>query len=166
MARRVPLETQKTTIPKETPVGADASVLPVDSTEGFMPQGVARVGDELVEYVLDAGALVCTYLEAGALAGFGGRNARVRWTGTEPPLPDNIDVSDMNHASGTTVEQYGYSLPIASDVPTGMATLEQELGAFRVGVAIGVENGSTTLGDPISIQGAFGPLFLFPIYRF
>lgn len=141
-------------------VGADASVLPVDSTEGFMPQGVARVGDELVEYVLDAGALVCTYLEAGALAGFGGRNARVRWTGTEPPLPDNIDVSDMNHASGTTVEQYGYSLPIASDVPTGMATLEQELGAFRVGVAIGVENGSTTLGDPISIQGAFGPLFL------
>jgi hypothetical protein len=141
-------------------VGPESNVLGVDSTEGFAPSGVARVGDELVEYVLDAGALVCTYIEAGEQAGFGGRNARVRWTGTDPALPDNIDVVDMSHAAGTTVEQYGYSLPIASDVPTGMATLEQELGAFRVGVAIGVENGSTTLGDPISIQTTFGPLFL------
>ncbi|MDP6539163.1 MAG: hypothetical protein QF903_00615 [Planctomycetota bacterium] len=141
-------------------VGSEGSVFPVDSTEGFAPAGVARVGEELVEYVLDAGALVCTYIEAGEQAGFGGRNARIRWTGTEPPLPDNIDVVDMDHAAGTTVEQYGYSLPIASDVPTGMATLEQELGSFRVGVAIGVENGSTALGDPISIQATLGPLFL------
>jgi len=141
-------------------VSSESAVLPVESIEGFPPSGVARLGNELVEFTLDAGALACQYVETGPNAGFGGRNARVQWTGAEPPLPANIGLIEVDHPAGTTVELYGYSLPLASDVPSGSASLPSELGPFRVAVATAVEGGRETLGDPIVIQGAFGPFML------
>jgi len=133
-------------------VDMDSSFIPLESTEGFPPHGAARIGDEVIEYVLSGNGLNATYNEVGPMAGFGGRNARVRWSGGDPPLPDNLNNVDLVHDAGTTVEIYGYSLPFASDVPSGSASLTSELGPWRVGVLKGVIGGSETHGDPIGVQ--------------
>ncbi len=137
-------------------VAADAGFLPLESIEGFPPRGVARVGNELVEYELSGNGLAANFASTGVAAGFGGRNARVSWSGTQPAIPNNLATLDRAHPAGTSVSVYGYSLPVSSDVPAGASQLPGALGTFRCAVAIGVEGGSQTLGDPISVQTPFG----------
>ncbi|MCH2102966.1 MAG: hypothetical protein MK297_03015 [Planctomycetes bacterium] len=133
-------------------IDMDSSFIPLEDTEGFPPRGVARIGEELIEYVLSGNGLDATYNEVGPMAGFGGRNARVRWSGGDEPIPDNLEDIDLTHEAGTTVQVYGYSLPFTSDVPSGSATLASELGPWRVGVLKGVVGGSETRGDPVAVQ--------------
>jgi len=130
------------------------SLLEVESLEGFPPQGVARVGNELVEYVIEDGALLCRHLEAGRDAGFGGRLARTRWTADG--VPAYLDGITTSHAADTPVVVYGYSAPLASNVPggTGEKTLGAEIGNFRVARVIGMD------GRPDPIQAG---LFYFGI---
>ena len=133
-------------------IDQDSAFIPLEDTEGFPPRGAARIGTEIIEYVLTAGGLNANYNEVGPLAGFGGRNARVRWTDGDPPVPSNLESVDLTHDAGTTVEVYGYSKPFKSDVPSGSASLQSELGPWRVGIMRGVIGGAETRGDPINVQ--------------
>lgn len=141
-------------------VGPGVGVVRVESLLGFRQQGCMRIGEELLEYIVDnSGAVSVQRQETGRLAGFGGRNARVRFTHEKPDIdgptastPMNIGAIDLAHASDTPAEQYGYSLPIASNIPFGGSALNGDLGLFRVGRLIGVENGQTSQGDPITIE--------------
>ena len=131
------------------------STIDVESTEGFPDFGVVRIGNELIEYRKAGGTLDAVYAEAGADAGFGGRNARVQWSGGDPQLPMNIGATALNHPVGATVELYGFSNVLASDVPAGQATLPTELGMFRVATVTAVE-GANSMGDQINVLGGFG----------
>ncbi len=136
-------------------IDMESSFIPLEDTEGFPPQGVARIGNELIEYVLSGNGLDVTYNEVGPMAGFGGRNARVRWSVGEDggeSVPDNLESADFAHEAGTSVEVYGYSQPFTSDVPSGSSSLASELGPWRVGVLKGVVGGSETRGDPVAVQ--------------
>ena len=129
-------------------VAQGSEFLPLESTLGFPPQGVARVGNELVEYVLIDGGLSCLHNDTGPLAGFGGRQARTRWNldGNPSELAD----LQTSHPAGTPVEHYGYSLPLKSNLPSGGAALPNELGMWRVARVVGLEG---ELGDGIGLGG-------------
>lgn len=140
-------------------IDENASTIPVDSTEGFPDFGVVRIGNELIEYRKAGGALDAVYVEAGGDAGFGGRNARVQWTGGEPAVPGNLGGTALNHPAGATVELYGYAQRLASDVPAGQGTLPTDLGMFRVATVAAVEGGPAQ-GDQISVLGLFASFSL------
>lgn len=129
----------------------------VESLVGFRSHGCLRIGDELIEYTLDANNQFSTQrIVSGPMAGFGGRNARVRYTQERPDeapnsLPDNLGTINLNHSSSTPVEQYGYSLEIASNIPFGGAIAQDEMGLFRVARIVGVEGGQTQQGDPVTL---------------
>lgn len=133
-------------------VSESTTFLPVEDTDGFPQRGVARVGNELVEYVLATGGLDCSFNATGANAGFGGRNARVQWDDADPRVPTNLATVDMSHPAGTPVEHYGYSSIAISDIPSGEASLPDELGPFRVACVKGVEGAQGHTGDPILMQ--------------
>ncbi|MFT4647891.1 MAG: hypothetical protein ACI9X4_001106, partial [Glaciecola sp.] len=138
-------------------VGLNDSVIAVESTEGFPPVGVARVGSELVEYVLQDGGLLCRYNATGPMAGFGGRLARSRRAQERDPrsLPIGIATGEVRgvHPAGTLVEHYGYSIGLQDVIPSGQATLGAPIGPFRVARVTGLGSGSM---DAISIDGAVG----------
>ena len=127
------------------PVAQGDGFIPLESTEGFAQTGVARIGNELVEYVLSGGGLNCTFNETGPLAGFGGRFAREPHD-LETNDPDVITVPralgriNASYPSGTTVTHYGYSLAVTSDVPAGQGVLGSGLGPFRVARVIPPES--------------------------
>lgn len=142
-----------------TSITASTTTIALESVEGFPAQGVARIGDELVEYTLGTGnSLNCTPILSGQMAGFGGRLARERriYTngasvpqvllgGTPPP---NIG----DHPAGTVVQVFGYSMPLRSKAPSGTANLPQSLGTFAVGVVRGTQGGNPTQGgEPLSV---------------
>ena len=133
----------------------------VESLDGFRDHGCLRIGEELVEYTLDSNGQFSTQRQqAGRFAGFGGRNARVQYTferpdepTAQPAVPVNLNSAvDLNHQSSTPVEQYGFSLPILSDLPFGRAPSSPGLGPFRVGRLIGVEGGDSPDGDQITVN--------------
>ncbi|MCA9002442.1 MAG: hypothetical protein KDB61_10990, partial [Planctomycetes bacterium] len=138
-------------------VGQGDSFIPVESTEGFPEVGVARVGNELVEYVVQQGGLLCTYHATGSLAGFGGRMARSRRLQERDPssIPLDIGTGQLNgeHPMGTLVEHYGYSLGLVGTVPSGSGILNGPIGPFRVARVMGLDGVQM---DPISIDGAVG----------
>jgi hypothetical protein len=137
------------------PVAPDSTLIPLESGEGFPDQGVVRIGDELIEYVKQGkDVLSAQRQETGAMAGFGGRLARMPFelsstSGVEPGLNAALGSVNTSYAPGTPVMLYGYSLPLASNVPSAMSTLPQPLGRFAVGVVESVVGGSTSLGDPV-----------------
>lgn len=149
-----------------------ASALAVESTDGFPVDGcTVRVGNELVEVTVQDGMLVAAHQTTGPNAGFGGRNAREEFTTTStvadagaanasPAVPANLNSLTTFHPAGTTVELYGYSLPIFTGVPAGEAQLASALGPFRAAVLDGIEGGSQAAGDRItnnnSPLGTFG----------
>ncbi|MFT7667363.1 MAG: hypothetical protein ACI8X5_000042 [Planctomycetota bacterium] len=144
-------------------VGENDTLLPVDSVEGFPPIGVARIGNELVEYRLQGNALETSYVENGPDAGFGGRNARTRWSNGDAPgistpsgAPLNI-AGNKPHPQGAAVEIYGYAQQLASDIPAGEGTLAAALGSFRVGMVTGTVGGPTN-GEQINVVAGFGML--------
>lgn len=143
-------------------VGEFDTLLPVESVEGFPPIGVVRIGNELIEYRVSGDALEAIYVEQGADAGFGGRDARVMWTNgdapgvSDPPAtPQNYSPVKLSHPQGSTVELYGFAQILASDIPGGQGTLPDTLGSFRVGVVNGVVGGPTN-GEQINVTALFG----------
>ncbi|HIG11140.1 MAG TPA: hypothetical protein EYG30_06770 [Planctomycetes bacterium] len=132
-----------------------STTLDVVSTEGFPERGVVRIGNELIEYQRSVGALEASHQASGADAGFGGRNARVRWSGGEIPLPLNIATTAFNHPVGAPVELYGFAAPLAADVSAGQSALPSGLGSFRVATVTAL-GGSSPLGDQINANGLFG----------
>lgn len=136
-----------------------ASTLNVESTEGFPERGVVRVGNELIEVTKAGNSLSATRTELGQYAGFGGRIAREQLgidngTGTDGFQPAaDLDLLDVDHAAGATVELYGYSAPLATNVATGASALTSVLGPWRVARAIGVVGGETPEGNPMRPQG-------------
>ncbi len=131
------------------PASQDTGFLSLESGEGFPEMGVARLGNELIEYTLDGDNMSIEHIETGPLAGFGGRLSRERFDLAGFPI--SLALTQVNHAVGTPVSLYGYSLPLGSDVPMGNASLEAELGLWRVARLAGVENGATSQGDPINV---------------
>jgi len=135
----------------------------VESVAGFPARGVARIGDELVEYTLGTGnVLDCTPIVSGPNAGSGGRLARERTIfaggqrvpevlfgqGTGAQAPANVG----NHAAGTTVEVFGYSMPLRSNAPSGNSRLPSQLGAFAVGIVTRAVTASAAApGDTLTI---------------
>jgi len=131
-----------------------SATLAVESTEGFPPRCVVRVGNELIEVTVSGGAMSAARLETGTEAGFGGRMARERALQLAEDAgspPANLANLSTDHAAGTPVELYGYSLPIRTYVPTGEARLTREVGRFRVAQLVGVTGGQQTEGDPIKV---------------
>ncbi|MDP6839279.1 MAG: hypothetical protein QF724_10115, partial [Planctomycetota bacterium] len=131
------------------PASQDTGFVSLESGEGFPEMGVARIGNELIEYTLDGESMSIQHIEEGPLAGFGGRLSRERFDLAGFPLA--LANTQVDHAVGTPVSLYGYSLPLVSDVPMGNASLEAELGLWRVARMVGVENGATSQGDPINV---------------
>lgn len=132
----------------------NAGTLAVESTEGFPDRCVVRVGNELIEVTVANGAMSAARNQTGALAGFGGRIAREQATqltedAASPPV--DLAIVSTDHAAGTPVELYGYSLPLRTDVPSGEASLARELGRFRVSKVESVVGGAETLGDPLAV---------------
>ncbi len=141
-------------------VSQNSASLPVESVDGFPERCVVRIGNELIEVTVAAGALSAARIETGTYAGFGGRMAREQALelledAGSPPV--NLATISTDHAAGTPVELFGYSLPIRSDVPSGEARLARDIGKFRVAMAVGVTGGDTPLGDVITV-GLFGAL--------
>jgi hypothetical protein len=154
-----------------------AGALPVESTEGFPQFCTVRVGNELIEVEAQPpdtrgqGVLVAAHQTTGKRAGFGGRTAREEFTttpytdpppaGLAPSVPANLNAVpplDMDHLAGTTVELYGYSLPIATNVTSGEAEIANVLAPFRVAVLDRAIGGAQAEGDPIA-SGAANPLY-------
>ncbi|MCY2960459.1 MAG: hypothetical protein NTY35_09875, partial [Planctomycetota bacterium] len=131
-----------------------SGTLVVDSTEGFPERCVVRVGNELIEVSVSSGGMSAQRTETGPSAGFGGRMAREVATqlgedAASPPA--NLATLSTDHAAGTPVELFGYSLPLRTDVPSGEAQLARDVGKFRVSRVIGVTGGQQSDGDPITI---------------
>ena len=88
----------------------------VESTEGFPPQGVLRIGDELIEYTSIAGnSFNCQWVNSR-----GGRMLRQFWRefveGDEGAPPgQQLQVSLPEHRAGAAVELYGYSTPVSEN---------------------------------------------------
>jgi hypothetical protein len=145
----------------------DAMVFTVESGEGFPDSGVVRIGNELIEYIRQAPTVfVARHETVGARAGFGGRMARntfgLQSTGGVDP-GTNLAKGSINesHVAGTPVELYGYSLPVASNVPAGEGALSEDIGRFAVGYVTAVKvNNQSSPGEPVSIAGFLGPLGL------
>ncbi len=131
-----------------------AGIVPVESTDGFPEHCVVRIGNELIEVTVSGGSMSAQRMETGPNAGFGGRLAReivAQHTEEAGSPPLNLATLSTDHASGTPVEVFGYSLPLQTDVPTGEARLARNIGKFRVSRLVGVSGGSPALGDSIQI---------------
>lgn len=133
-------------------VSQGGASLPVESVEGFPPHCTVRVGNELIEVEVANGQLMATRHDTGELAGFGGRIAREQYrpVGNTAAdwIPETLATITVDHPSGTPVELYGYSLPVWSDVPTGISPLTAALGRFRVARLADVVGGPQG-GEPI-----------------
>ncbi len=135
--------------------GSGGGALIVESTEGFPPACVLRIGSELIEAeVSGPTSFTVRHGETGPNAGFGGRLARVRFDveGSDTAAPVPIAAAGVTgvYPPGTAVHHYGYSLPLTSGVPSGGSALGGELGPFRVGRVIAQNNDNSLV--PIQIQ--------------
>ncbi len=129
-------------------IGPTDTTIPLESGEGFPMVGVARIGDELIEYtrVVDGDELTANFNLDGTGAGFGGRNARRRWRLDEngENVPEE-GAPFSAHMAGTTVQAYGYSLRLqerSEGVKLGKGSLPSDLGKFRVGIVSSVVGGN------------------------
>jgi hypothetical protein len=119
----------------------DGRTIPVDSTEGFPDRCVLRIGEELIEAVKDGEtAFRAVHQSVGLNAGFGGRLARERFGGAPAPNELNLALGakDTDYPAGTSVQLYGYSLPIQSNVPSSGGQLANDLGPFGVAYVTGI----------------------------
>ncbi|MSR61107.1 MAG: hypothetical protein EXS08_01495 [Planctomycetes bacterium] len=137
-------------------VTGESDTLQVESTDGFPDKCVLRIGNELIEAEKKGPkAFRARYQSTGENAGFGGRIARELFSGS-PELNTGISKA-IDHPSGSTVQLYGYSLPIFSNVPNVGSTLRDELPLFAVARVVGtVVSGSEkveTQMEAITFQG-------------
>ncbi len=119
----------------------------VESTAGFPPVGILRIGTELFEYSAIAGnSFQCQYKDS-----VGQRGARQAPAEMRPAIPvdangqPSVDIGDLNqqginldvfpeHPVGSLVELYGYSALLSEDSPMqpGVTQLSGAIGAFAV----------------------------------
>ncbi len=138
----------------------------VESTEGFPPVGIVRIGLELFEYSsLNGNSFTAKFNDS-----LGGRGKRMRGREFRPSIPvdsngePTVDFNDPQfsginldvfpeHPSGSLVELYGYSALVSEDkaLMVGGTSLSGSLGAFAVARAF-IDN-----PDPISIMPLNGP---------
>lgn len=141
-------------------IGPDSGLIPVESTEGFPDEPcVLRIGNELVEAVKNGPAsFLAQFSSTGPNAGFGGRQARERFTGTDPGVSEATlnTQKDLTHPTGTSVQLYGYSMSLADNLSPVEGPLVDPLGPFAVGRITGiVRNGADRLGvqmEPILLS--------------
>lgn len=114
--------------------GANATIA-VENAEDFPPQGVVRIGNELIEYTSrSAAALIVQPQQSNP---FGGRSQRGSNT--------------QSHDESEAVELYGYAAALTSErIPTGFLGLNDKIGEF--GVAMVDPSSSETVGKPILIN--------------
>lgn len=133
-----------------------SDTLAVESTEGFPDKCVVRIGNELIE-VLKKGerSFLAKFQSTGENAGFGGRIAREIHSGY-PEQNDGLN-KFTDHAAGSSVQLYGYSTPLFSNVPNVAGNLRDELALFAVARVVGtVVDGSEktqTSMEAITPQG-------------
>ncbi|MBL8727724.1 MAG: hypothetical protein JNM25_04785 [Planctomycetes bacterium] len=121
--------------------------LQVESTEGFPPVGVLRIGTELFEYTgINGNSFQCRWQDS-----MGGRGVRMIGREFRPDIPvdgngePTIDLNDPNlqgvnldvypeHPAGSQVELYGYSTLLSDDSPmmVGSTRLSAAVGGFAV----------------------------------
>ena len=117
-------------------------------------------------HVFHVGSFVAQFEATGANAGFGGRLARNEFTlgttaGVEPGTNLAKGAVNESHSRDTPVELYGYSLPLASDVPYGEGNLPEDIGRFAVGYVVGLEvGGQSNPGEAIGISASLLPIGL------
>ena len=119
----------------------------VESTEGFPPVGVLRIGLELFEYSqVNGNSFRCRYNDS-----LGGRGARMSGREMRPNLPvdqngnPRVNISDPSlqgvnldffpaHPRGALVELYGYSALLSESSPMmlGSTSLDGAVGQFAV----------------------------------
>ena len=134
----------------------ESDTIAVESTEGFPDKCVLRIGDELIEvFKLDSKTFRARFVSTGVDAGFGGRLAREVFSG-DPEVNQGLYKS-ADHPAGSSVQLYGYSLPVFSNVSSTSSALVDEQGIFAVARVVGVVlNGSERTGsamEPIKYQG-------------
>ncbi len=146
--------------------------IPVESIEGFpaSPDTCAiRSGDEVIEVLVSGGSMSAKHVDAGKYAGFGGRMAREPFTTlhhamTPGDVPANLQMLLSNpQQSGTHVEQYGYSAPLASALTVGKAQVQNAMIPFRAARLVGVTGGQTPQGDPLTISIPSTPPFILTV---
>ncbi len=144
--------------------------LQVESTEGFPPVGVLRIGLELFEYSSISGnSFKCRWKDS-----LGGRGARQRGRENRPAIPTDpngeptVDFDDPRfqgvnldvfpeHPAGSMVELYGYSALLSEDSPmmVDSTRLDSGIGGFAVARAF-IDNPRTIvvtlpMGPPITL---------------
>src|SRR5262249_39594257 len=106
-------------------IAAESDSLPVESTEGFPDKCVVRIGDELIEVIKKGDkSFQAIFQSSGENSGFGGRVAREVFQGADPETNGGLYKS-TDHPAGSTVQLYGYSLPLFSNVPNVAGSLTQ-----------------------------------------
>ncbi len=120
----------------------------VESTEGFPPMGILRIGTELFEYTAISGnTFQCQWRDS-----IGGRGARqiAREHRPDVPVDENgkptVDIDTLQqqgvnldvfpeHPVGSSVELYGYSALLSEDSPMmpGTTRLDGVVGGFSLG---------------------------------
>ncbi len=129
----------------------------VESTEGFPPRGVLKIGNELFEYTsLDGSTFYTTHDDS-----FGGRLQRQRineFGGSTPPANGTYNRQNLSrilrgtrqaiaieHNVGAVVELYGYSLPAYPRrfIEAGGANLVENVGPFTVARVINQQSSNT-----------------------
>lgn len=148
-------------------VSQNDAAIPVESIEGFPARCTVRIGNELMEVSVSNGRLDATRQETGEAAGFGGRIAREEFhtlshhspaTAPTADVPEHLGTIAVFHPAGTTVELYGYSLPVLSDVPVGWSELPNPLIPFRAARLDKVAGGQMSDGDLVAISNPLNPL--------
>jgi hypothetical protein len=142
--------------------------LQVESTDGFPPVGLLRIGTELFEYTSVRGnTFRCQFNDS-----MGGRAARQRGREMRPDIPvdaqgrPSVDINSPQfgnvnldvfpaHPAGSVVELAGWSLPLSEDTPmmVGSTTLDGTVGGFAVA------RGYIDNPRPIAIALPMGPSF-------
>lgn len=147
------------------PLASDQSTIQVESTDGFPTRCTIRIADEVLEVeVTGPTTFVASPTVTGANASYGGRLARevvIPQGNGQPGLNQGLSIRLSDHGAMTPVQIYGYSTPVADNVPAGQASLSSQLGIFGVGTVIEVEvPGTGQSGEPVVIQTQAGQLQL------
>jgi hypothetical protein len=117
---------------------------------------VLRIGDELIEAVKDGEkSFSCRYEALGELAGYGGRLAREMYMGVDPGVNQGLPKQLSSYAAGTTVQLYGYSLPLFTNASSKSTALTSATGKFAVARVNGIVKGGTE-----QLQANMEPIFV------
>jgi hypothetical protein len=152
-------------------LAGDATVIAVVSTAGFPDRCVLRIGNELIEARKSGpGSFDAAHITNGLEAGFGGRLARERFESLADGGLVNLGAGKAdNHPAGTSVELYGYSHALASNLPSGGGVLTDGVGLWRPALVSGVNgqpgveiNIQFPAGDVIPIGVGIDPLVEMP----